>query len=134
MNRCLTKSRTNLNSLACAARILVKIARFLLIVAAISLLTNPLTQHIWTWDRFLHGGHDFESGVLTILMTLCLVILLAQHCKHSVHMLLAGWRLLALISNGTEKQVAVRCEWTPISPDERGSSPVLDVYTLPLQI
>ena len=42
------------------------------------MVTSPLTQEVWTWDRFLHGGQDFESGVLLVLVSLCLVLLLAQ--------------------------------------------------------
>ncbi len=128
-----TKNRADLNALACAAQILVKIARFLLMVTAVSILTSPLTQHLWTWDRFLHGGHDFESGVTTILMTLCLVILLAQHCKHSVHMLLGKWRLLCFISDCGIRLDTVGHEIS-LLPNERRSSPMLGMYNLPLQI
>jgi len=50
----------------------------LLILTFVSVVTSPLTQEVWTWDRFLRGGQDFESGVLLVLVSLCLVLLLAQ--------------------------------------------------------
>ena len=55
-----------------------------LLLSAASLTTMPLTQRIWTWDHFLHGGHDFESVALLFLIFFCLVLVLSKHCKHCV--------------------------------------------------
>ncbi len=38
----------------------------------------PITQGIWSWDKFLHGGQDFELGLLIIVTCLCLVLLRVQ--------------------------------------------------------
>jgi hypothetical protein len=71
----------------------------LLILTAASLLISPITQEIWTWDRFLHGGQDFESGILLVLLSLCLVLLLAQHFKRVADLALADWSLKARARN-----------------------------------
>ena len=41
----------------------------------------PLTQYFWTWDRFLHGGQDFELGALMVLTNLSLALVLAMICR-----------------------------------------------------
>jgi len=71
----------------------------LLMLTAASLLISPITQEIWTWDRFLHGGQDFESGVLLGLLSWCLVLLLAQHFKRLADLALAKWSLKARARN-----------------------------------
>jgi len=73
---------------------LVWIGRALLILSAVSLSTMPLTQHLWTWDRFLHGGQDFELGALAILIFLSLVLVLSRNWRQRLDWVLAKWRLL----------------------------------------
>jgi hypothetical protein len=62
----------------------------LLALTAVALLASPITQRLWTWDRYLHGGHDFETGVLAILISLSLILLLTQHCKQAINALAAA--------------------------------------------
>ncbi len=71
-------------------RVLVVIGQVLLIFTAISLCTMPVTQHLWTWDHFLHGGRDFELGMLMVLSLLSLVLVLAKSCKQCIHALLSA--------------------------------------------
>jgi hypothetical protein len=66
-----------------------RMGRVLLFLASFLLLALPFTQHIWTWDRFLHGGHDFETNMLLILCTLCLVLVLMQVCRQAIKILFA---------------------------------------------
>src|ERR1700757_4324517 len=63
----------------------------LLILTALSLLTSPFTQQVWTWDRFLHGGQDFETTVVLILTSLCLVLVMATVCRQGIKLLLTLW-------------------------------------------
>lgn len=72
----------------------VAVGRILLVLATISVLTTPLTQEIWTWDHFLRGGQDFETGILTIVIILCLAVLLSQICKKRADLLLRLRRML----------------------------------------
>jgi hypothetical protein len=68
----------------------VDLSRLLLGLAFLELLTMPITQHLWTWDRFLQGGQDFELGLFVTVTCLCLVLLRAQHGHQKI------WHLLAL--------------------------------------
>ena len=68
----------------------------LLALVSLSLLTSPLTQHLWTWDRFLKGGQDFETGALLILISLCLVTVSATICKLGLERMLFALRALGL--------------------------------------
>jgi hypothetical protein len=73
-------------------QICVNLSRLLLGFAFVELLTMPLTQHFWTWDRFLQGGQDFELGLFVIVTCVCLVLLCAQHCHQTTGLLLAFFR------------------------------------------
>ncbi len=68
-------------------------------LTALSVLTSPVTQQVWTWDRYLHGGQDFESGVLLILVSFCLLLVMAQHLKQTVDSILAAWRMSSHVAN-----------------------------------
>jgi hypothetical protein len=101
---------------------------------AVSLITMPLTERIWTWDHFLHGGQDFEFTALAILTTLCLVLVLALHCKQSVGLLLAARHLFSLICHDFVLARTTRSDAISTFRNERVSSPVLGMDSLPLQI
>ena len=134
MNHTPNTSRLDPTAFACTARIYARIGRLLLIVIAVSLITMPLTERIWTWDHFLHGGQDFEFTALAILTTLCLVLVLAQHCKQSVDLLLAVRHLFSLIYHDCVLAKTTRSDTSSTFRNERVSSPVLGMYSLPLQI
>jgi hypothetical protein len=54
----------------------------------------PITQGLWTWDKFLHGGHDFELGLLVIVTCLCLILLRTEQSKRCLGLLLLMRALL----------------------------------------
>lgn len=64
-----------------------RLSRMLLLLAGIEVITMPLTQHLWTWDKFLHGGQDFELTMLMIVSCLCFVLLAAQRCRLNLRLL-----------------------------------------------
>ncbi len=134
MNRTPNTSQPNLNAFACAARVYAEIGRFLLMLTTVQLITAPLTQRIWTWDHFLHGGQDFESSVLMILITLCLVFLLAQHCKQRVNYLLATCPLFPFICDDLLLAGIALGEPITAFRSERVPSPTSGIYELPLLI
>jgi hypothetical protein len=109
-------------------------SRFLLILVAIELITWPLTQYFWTWDHFLHGGQDFESCLLVAVMSLCLVLLLAQHIKHQMDKLLMIRRLFRLLSPDRESARTIPDRRLLILLSERVTSCFLSLNSLPLQI
>lgn len=134
MNYSPNASLLNLNAFSCADRVYAGTVRFLLLLTAILLITTPLTQSIWTWDHFLQGGQDFESGALASLATLLLVFLLAQHLKQSAGLLAAIYSLFFFprsyrVSAGTARSAAF-----PVFCGERAFSLAPGSYRLPLQI
>ena len=121
------------NAMGYTNRIAVRLGFLLLILTAFSLITMPITQHLWTWDRFLHGGQDFETGALMILTALNLVLVLARCCKQNVVRLLA---LLERFSGAITARIPV---WTSMEAQNSAlehhvSLPDIPAYQLPLLI
>lgn len=108
--------------------------RLLLMVATISVLTMPLTQDIWTWDHFLRGGQDFETGMLTIVMILCLAVLLSQLTKRNIYLLLTVRRVLALTLDRGEIPGRYLVWAFPTFRIEWVNGATKDKHSLPLQI
>lgn len=105
----------------------------LLLLVAVELITMPLTQHFWTWDGFLHGGPDFETGLFMIVVCMCLVLLRAQHGRQRIPLLLPI-RMQLFLALGRQ------C-WRPMQIDgfatralEVPSNRTEDAVTLPLLI
>jgi hypothetical protein len=73
-------------ALFAATRSAVCLSRLLVFFVAVEAITMPITQGIWSWDRFLHGGQDFELGLLMIVTCLCLVLLRVQETRSRL-----GW-------------------------------------------
>ncbi len=126
--------RPNLNAFACAAQVTVRIGHLLLVLVAVSSITMPLTQHIWTFDRFLHGGQDFEFTVLVILTSLCLALLLVEHCRQSVTLLLTIWHLHSSRFNIRQLASCMRVRTTSAFDAEHLFDPVPEMQFLPLLI
>jgi hypothetical protein len=61
------------------------IGRFLLVLAAVELVSMPLTQYAWNWDHFLHGGVDFESSLLLVVICLGLLLVLRHHFRQDAN-------------------------------------------------
>lgn len=80
---------SNLIGFAHPAHLYARLSRLLLALASIVLIALPFTQHLWTWDRFLHGGQDFETTVLLIVTSLCLVLVMVRGCRQWLTLLLA---------------------------------------------
>ena len=128
-----TMGGPNLNAMGCAARIGTQLGLLLLLLTAVSLLTMPFTQHLWTWDRFLHGGQDFETSALVILTALNLVLVLAKCCKQNVGELLALWQCFSVLHVARTSTATVQDAVTAV-PQHRVSIPDLPSYQLPLLI
>jgi len=128
-----SKARLGFNAMGYANRIAVRLGFILLILTALSLITMPVTQHLWTWDHFLHGGQDFETSALMILTALNLVLVLAKRCKQNVGRPLTR-------QNRFSKVITARMSvWTltealKTALEHRTSIPDLPAYQLPLLI
>jgi hypothetical protein len=134
LNASSNTSQLDLNTISCAARVYAEMVRFLLLLTAVSLITMPVTQLIWTWDHFPQGGQDFELSALAILTCLLLVLLLAAHFRQSISSLLATGSLFSLICADRELAGTARNGRFPVLLGRRSLCPVLSIYNLPLQI
>ena len=115
---------------------LLRIGRSLLILLAVLLSTSPLTQHLWTWDRFPYGGQDFETTALMVLVVLSLVLVLSKQSKKCVDLLFALWRFpefkFDVADRDSSRILLHRALWAwKIEPMP---SPALGIYTTPIQI
>jgi hypothetical protein len=128
-----TTAGPNLNAMSRVARVATKLGLLLLGLTAISLITMPITQHLWTWDRFLHGGQDFETNALLILTALNLVLVLIECCKRNVGKLLALGRCFSIVRRSCRSLAAIA---KPLSADLelRVSPPGLSSRQIPLLI
>jgi hypothetical protein len=104
-------------------------ALLLLMLAAVVLIALPFTQQVWTWDRFLHGGQDFETTVLLILTSLCLVLVMARACRQVIKLLLTLWSkfLVRCTAIFQPSRISATCV-------NRSAGPPGATYNLPLQI
>jgi hypothetical protein len=126
-------ARAPLRALFAATHSAVCLSRLLLLFVAVEAVTMPITQGIWSWDKFLHGGQDFELGLLMILTCLCLVLLRVQESRSRV-----GWlaviRAFLLTATKPEHGNLLSC---PGQFDHRSEIPPLfraGVFNLPLLI
>ncbi len=127
-------SRPSLKVCACTARGFAWISRYLLILIALSLITMPITEHIWAWDRFLHGGQDFELGALLVLSFLCLVLVLSKQCQRWVEYSLSSWCVAAsYFMNSLAPGICLAGEVSVFNP-EPGTDPGTGTSDFPLQI
>ena len=127
-------SRPGLNACACTARGFARISRYLLILIALSLITMPITEHIWAWDRFLQGGQDFELGALLVLSFLCLVLVLSKQCQRWVESSLSTWCVAAShFMNSLAQGICLAGEISVFNP-EPGTNPGTGRSEFPLQI
>lgn len=95
----------------------------------------PLTEYFWHFDGFLRGGQDFELSLLAILTVLCLILVLSQHGKKDLELLICLRRWLAFVFRLAEPAIPGELRGLISSPHaERLPNAALGMYTLPLQI
>jgi hypothetical protein len=110
------------------------IGRFLLLFAALELVSMPLTQYAWTWDHFLRGGMDFESSLLLLVICLGLLLVLRHHCRQDENLRTPRWHLsLHFFYTGQSVATSGTGVLSAFCRERRASSD-LAMYNLPLQI
>lgn len=93
----------------------------------------PVTQGIWSWDKFLHGGQDFELGLLIIVSCLGLVLLRVQQNRNR-----AGWlaviRALLMSPRTRAASSLISCSRSPEHRTQIPSTFRTDAFSVPLLI
>lgn len=56
----------------------LRASRVVLLMTLLLVAVMPVTEHFWTWDHFMQGGHDLEFSLLTVLVFCGLVVLIAH--------------------------------------------------------
>lgn len=127
-------SRLDLNACACTARGLACAGRYLLILSGLSLVTMPVTEHFWTWDRFFQTGRDFELSTLLALTFFCLVLVLSKQRKQCVDLFLSLCHILAFqFTDGIAPEICLPLEDSAFDPG-LVISPETGICAFPLQI
>jgi hypothetical protein len=107
----------------------------LIVLTALLIAVSPWTEYYWHFDNFLHGGEDFEFGLLATIMVFCLVLVLLQRSKQGVVFWFALWRWLSVLFQDPDPASpnlsfkSVMASDTVPFPD-----PISGVYDLPLRI
>jgi hypothetical protein len=102
---------------------------------AILIVMMPWTEYFWQFDGFLHGGQDFELGLLSLLTIFSLVLVLLQQRRQDVALLLIVRRWLSRLFEGPRPQVVANaCGLTAHSDAVPLSSPALCPFNLPIQV
>lgn len=55
----------------------------------------PVTEYLWTFDKFLRGGQDCEFGLLALAAILCLVLVLSHQRRAVLTLILTLRRVLS---------------------------------------
>ena len=109
------------------------VARFLVIVWTLLLATMPLTEHFWTFDRFLRGGNqDFELTLCTLIAVLCLVLLLAQYARRGLAVVIALREWLRFVFGANDLR-ACRMRLEALGEASPGRA-LSACYSLPMRI
>jgi hypothetical protein len=127
-------SRSHNGAFAILANAPENVGRFLLVLAAVELISMPLTQYAWNWDHFLHGGIDFESSLLFLVIGLGLLIVLRYHCRQDKNSRVPRWRLSSAIFDTAKSATMFGAGVSEMFHRECRASSDFATYNLPLQI
>jgi hypothetical protein len=126
--------RSGRNASAWLAHAPENFGRLLLVLATVELISMPLTQYAWTWDHFLHGGMDFESSLLFLVVCLGLLLVLRHHRQQNDILRVLSWRI-SLPDLDSDKPSETPGTWTfLVFHREHRACTDITAYGLPLQI
>ena len=129
------RTSTTRPSIDCISLGYARGGRLLLLFTAILLVVMPWTEYFWQFDGFLHGGQDFELGLLSLLTIFSLVLVLLQQRWQNVALLLTVRRWLSLVFEGADPRVVTNaCNLIADSDVVFPSSRALCRYNLPIQV
>ena len=110
-------------------------SRAALLLAALVVLVMPWTEYFWHFDKFLRGGQDFELGLLSVAAFICLILLMLQHSKCGVTLILASrmW-VCFVLQPGDDLAPGMLCGLMSELHAIAVPSPALSRNTLPLRV
>jgi hypothetical protein len=117
-----------------APEICVLLGQILVLLTALLVAVMPVTEYLWTFDKFLRGGQDCEFGLLALAAILCLVLVLSHQRRAVLALILSLRRVLSSLFQPADP--AARFRPGLVSPVQYNllSSISLPSINLPLQI
>ena len=129
------RTSTTRPSIDCISLSYARGGRLLILFTAILIVVMPWTEYFWQFDGFLHGGQDFELGLLSLLTIFSLVLVLLQQRRQNVALLLTVRRWLSLLfEDRGPLAVENACSLTAHSDPAPLFSRALCRYNLPIQV
>ena len=119
---------------SCASQTCVLMGQILIFLTALLVAVMPVTEYLWTFDRFLRGGQDCEFGLLALAAVFCLVLVLSHQRREILAFVLSLQCVLSsLFQSADLSPSSASFLITPIQHHLRRSNSLLSI-NLPLQI
>lgn len=110
-------------------------SRLLLAVTMVLVVVMPWTEYFCHFDQFLRGGQDLEIGLLTVASFLCLALVLLEHGRTGVTLLLRVCRwMTAIVPRPTPGLPGSLLGLIAAAHAAPLPSPALALYSLPIQV
>jgi hypothetical protein len=94
----------------------------------------PVTEYLWTFDKFLRGGQDCEFGLLALAAVFCLMLVLSHQRRAVLALILSLRRVLSSLFRPADPAATLRPGLvSPVQSDLPHSIPLHSI-NLPLQI
>lgn len=81
----------------------------LILLMALLTAVSPWTEHYWHFDNFLHGGQDFEFGLLATITALCLVFVLLLHKQAGCNVLVRTAAMVVGLISASQSPISDGC-------------------------
>lgn len=78
-----------------APEICILLGQILILLTTLLVAVMPVTEYLWTFDKFLRGGQDCEFGLLALAAILCLVLVLSHQRRVVLTLILSLRRVLS---------------------------------------
>ncbi len=110
-------------------------SRIALLLTAVLVLVMPWTEYFWHFDKFLHGGQDFELGLLSVATFICLILVMLQHGKREVTLILAirTW-ICFILQRDDDPATGMLSRLVAELHPSAFALPALGRYTLPIRV
>jgi hypothetical protein len=122
------------NTYSRASQTCVLLGRVLIFLTALLIAVMPVTEYLWTFDKFLRGGQDCEFGLLALAAILCLVLVLSHQRRAILTLVLSLRRVLSSLFQPSDP--AVRLASSLVVPMQYNPPRNISLFNinLPLQI